>query len=139
MSSSQDFLPLLKRIYPIYYKELLVIIDALEQWKHLLKGIFIPFTIFFDHRNLLYQKKLVKMSQRLVRWARLLSEFNFKITYIMLVPLMVNPMYFLVKQTILFSEEELSFDIPFSVFRTENFCATTTLITSLTDQILNKS
>ena len=79
------------------------------------------------------------MSQRLVRWARLLSEFNFKITYIMLVPLMVNPMYFLVKQTILFSEEELSFDIPFSVFRTENFCATTTLITSLTDQILNKS
>lgn len=79
------------------------------------------------------------MSQRLVRWARLLSEFNFKITYIMLVPLMVNPMYFLVKQTILFSEEELSFDIPFNVFRTENFCATTTLITSLTDQILNKS
>ena len=36
------------------------------------------------------------------------------------------------------SEEELSSDIPFNVLRPENFCATSTLVTSLTDQILNE-
>jgi len=39
--------------YPIYDKELLSIVEALEQWRHLLKGTSIPFTIFSDHCNLL--------------------------------------------------------------------------------------
>ena len=56
-----------ERNYPIYDKELLAIVSALEHWRHLLKGTDIPFTIFSDHRNLLYQKKPEKMSQRLVR------------------------------------------------------------------------
>jgi len=68
--------------YPIYDKELLVIVEALEQWRHLLKGTSTPFTIFSDRHNLLYQKKPEKMSQRLVRWSLFLSEFNFKITYL---------------------------------------------------------
>jgi len=38
-----------ERNYPIYDKKLLAIVSALEYWRHLLKGINIPFTIFFDH------------------------------------------------------------------------------------------
>jgi len=49
--------------YAIYDKELLAIVSALEHWRHLLKGTSIPFTIFSDHRNLLYQKKPEKMTQ----------------------------------------------------------------------------
>jgi len=67
--------------YAIYDKELLAIISALEQWRHLLKGTSIPFKIFSDHKNLLYQKKPEKMTQRLVRWSLFLSEFNFTISY----------------------------------------------------------
>jgi len=70
-----------ERNYPIYDKELLAIVAALENWRHLLKGTSTPFKIFSDHRNLLYQKKPEKMSQRLVRWALFLSEFNFVIVY----------------------------------------------------------
>ena len=67
--------------YPIYDKELLAIISALENWRHFLKGSSSPFTIYSDHRNLLFQKKPEKMTQRLVRWSLFLSEFNFKILY----------------------------------------------------------
>jgi len=67
--------------YPIYNKELLAIISALENWRHFLKGSSSPFTIYSDHRNLLFQKKPEKMTQRLVRWSLFLSEFNFKILY----------------------------------------------------------
>ena len=70
-----------ERNYPIYDKELLAIVSALENWGHLLKGSDIPFIIFSDHRNLLFQKKPEKMTQRLVRWSLFLSEFSFKILY----------------------------------------------------------
>jgi len=58
-----------ERNYPIYDKELLVTVDALEHWRHLLKGTDTPFTVFSDHRNLFYQKKPEKLTQRLVHWA----------------------------------------------------------------------
>ena len=54
-----------ERYYPIYDKELLAIVVALEQWRHLLKGTSTPFTIFSDHRNLLYQKKPEKITSTL--------------------------------------------------------------------------
>ena len=59
----------------------MAIVSSLENWRHLLKGSDIPFIIFSDHRNLLFQKKPEKMTQRLVRWSLFLSEFNFKILY----------------------------------------------------------
>jgi len=48
--------------YPIYDKELLAIVAALENWRHFLKGSSTPFTIYFDHRNLLFEKKPEKMT-----------------------------------------------------------------------------
>ncbi len=122
--------------YPIYDKELLAIVEALEQWRHLLKGTSTPFTIFSDHRNLLYQKKPEKMSQRLVRWSLFLSEFNFKITYRSGSDngkpdaLSRRPDY-------ASNEEELSSDIPFNVLKPENFCAMISLV-SLNDNILHE-
>jgi len=65
-----------ERNYPIYDKELFVIVSALENWRHLLKGSDIPFIIFSDHRNLLFQKKPEKMTQRLVRWSLFLLEYK---------------------------------------------------------------
>ncbi len=124
--------------YPIYDKELLAIVESLEHWRHLLKGTSIPFTIFSDHRNLLYQKKPEKMSQRLVRWALFLSKFNFKIVYragslnSKADALSRRPDY-------ASNEEELSsIDVPFSVLRPENFCAVASAVSSLNDQILKE-
>jgi len=122
--------------YPIYDKELLAIVEALEQWRHLLKGTSIPFTIFSDHYNLLYQKKPEKMSQRLVPWALLLSEFNFKITY-RAGSANGKPDTLSRRPDYASNEEELSSDIPFNVLKPENFCAATS-IASLNDQILHE-
>jgi len=126
-----------ERNYPIYDKELLAIVESLEHWRHLLKGTSIPFIIFSDHRNLLYQKKPEKMTQRLVRWSLFLSEFNFKIVYRSGASngkpdaLSRRPDY---AHNI---DKSSIDDIPFSVLRPENFCAITSIIDSLNDQILN--
>lgn len=124
--------------YPIYDKELLAIVESLEHWRHLLKGTSIPFTIFSDHRNLLYQKKPEKMSQRLVRWALFLSEFNFKIVYRAgsangkADALSRRPDYAT-------NDEELSsIDTPFSVLRPENFCAVASIVSSLNEKIIKE-
>ena len=122
--------------YPIYDKELLAIVEALEQWRHLLKGTSNPFTIFSDHHNLLYQKKPEKMSQRLVRWALFLSEFNFKITY-RAGSSNGKPDALSRRPDYASNEEELSSDIPFNVLKPDNFCAAA-VITSLNDQILHE-
>ena len=127
-----------ERNYPIYDKELLAIVDALEHWRHLLKGTSTPFTIFSDHRNLLYQKKPEKMTQRLVRWSLFLSEFNFKITYRAGSAngkpdaLSRRPDY------ASNNDDPSSSDIPFTVFRPENFFAFTSFASSLNDQILDE-
>jgi len=126
-----------ERNYPIYDKELLAIVDALEQWRHLLKGTDTPFTIFSDHRNLLYQKKPEKMTQRLVRWSLFLSEFNFKIVYRAGSnngkpdALSRRPDYAL-------NADNSSSDVPFTVLRPENFSAVATLVSSINDQILQE-
>ena len=123
--------------YPIYDKELLAIVEALEHWRHLLKGTTTPFTIFSDHRNLLYQKKPEKMTQRLVRWALFLSEFNFKIVY-RAGPANGKPDALSRRPDYASQDESSSSDIPFTVLRPENFCAISSLVSSLNEQILQE-
>jgi len=126
-----------ERNYPIYDKELLAIISSLENWRRLLKGTSIPFTIFSDHRNLLYQKKPEKMTQRLVRWALFLSEFNFKIVYR---PGSNNskPDALSRRPDYEKSSKSSENDVPFSVLRPENFTAFPSVIPSLQDQIISE-
>ena len=123
-----------ERNYPIYDKELLAIVDSLEHWRHLLKGTSKPFTIFSDHRNLLFQKKPEKMTQRLVRWSLFLSEFNFIIKYR---SGSSNGKPDSLSRRPDYASTNSSDDVPFTVLRPENFCAVATSISSFSDEILS--
>ena len=126
-----------ERNYPIYDKELLAIIDSLENWRHFLKGATHPFIIYSDHRNLLYQKKPEKMTQRLVRWSLFLSELNFKIEYRSGSSngkpdaLSRRPDYAL-------NYEFSTSDIPFTVLRPENFSAFPVSVETFSEKILSE-
>jgi len=76
------------------------------------------------------------MSQRIVRWAHFLSEFNFKITN-RAGSANGKPDALSRRPDYAINEEELSSDIPFNVLKPENFCAATS-IASLNDQILHE-
>jgi len=124
-----------ERNYPIYDKELLAIVSALENWRHLLKGTTTPFTIFSDHRNLLFQKKPEKMTQRLVRWSLFLSEFNFKIVYR---SGSVNGKPDALSRRPDYASSDLNLNVvPFSVLRPDNFTAFPTSAVSFIDKLLN--
>ena len=46
-----------ERNYEIHDKEMLAIIRGLENWRHLLEGIYFKFEIWTDHKNLEYFMK----------------------------------------------------------------------------------
>lgn len=66
--------------YEIYDKEMLAIIRCLEEWTQYLKPLQ-HFTIRTDHRNLEYFRSIQKLSERQIRWAQFLSQFNFTLEY----------------------------------------------------------
>ncbi|QRV85327.1 Retrotransposable element Tf2 protein [Ceratobasidium sp. AG-Ba] len=70
-----------KRNYNIYHKELLAIVKALKEWRHLLKGTSLPVQIITDHKDLEPFKASKDLRGRLARWAGFLSEFNFQLKY----------------------------------------------------------
>ncbi|QRV85329.1 Retrotransposable element Tf2 protein [Ceratobasidium sp. AG-Ba] len=70
-----------ERNYDIYHKELLAIVKALEEWRHLLEGTALPVQIITDHKNLEPFKATKDLRGRLARWAGFLSEFNFQLKY----------------------------------------------------------
>jgi len=58
------FLNETERNYKIHDKEMLVIIQGLESWRHFLKGAQSKFEIWTDHKNLEYFMKAQKLNQR---------------------------------------------------------------------------
>ncbi|QRW03187.1 Retrotransposable element Tf2 protein [Ceratobasidium sp. AG-Ba] len=70
-----------ERNYDIYHKELLAIVKALKEWRHLLEGTALPVQIITDHKNLEPFKATKDLRGRLARWAGFLSEFNFQLKY----------------------------------------------------------
>jgi len=46
-----------ERNYEIYSKEMLAIIQGLENWRHLLEGAKFKFKVWTDHKNLEYFMK----------------------------------------------------------------------------------
>jgi hypothetical protein len=66
--------------YPIYDKEMLAIVRALEEWDALLRSVK-HFTVRTDHKNLAYFAQLQKLNDRQVRWSLFLSRFNCTIMY----------------------------------------------------------
>ncbi len=125
-----------ERNYSIYDKELLAIVDSLENWRHLLKGTSTPFTIFSDHRNLLFNKKPEKMTQRHVRWSLFLAEFNFVIKY-RTGSSNGKADSFSRRIDYIPPDSSSSKDVPLSVLRPENFCALASVTSSLNDKILS--
>jgi len=63
--------------YEIHDKEMLAIIQALEEWCHFLEGSQHRFEIWTDHKNLEYFMTVKKLNQRQARWSLYLSRFDF--------------------------------------------------------------
>ena len=63
---SKTFSPA-ERNYEIYDRELLAIIQALEEWHHYIQGSPHTTTILSDHKNLTYYREAQKLNRRQAR------------------------------------------------------------------------
>uniref|UniRef100_A0A803TTB8 Gypsy retrotransposon integrase-like protein 1 n=1 Tax=Anolis carolinensis TaxID=28377 RepID=A0A803TTB8_ANOCA len=70
-----------EKCWPIWEKEALAILKALECWRHFLEGSGIPFEIWSDHKNLQYLKSPRKLSPKQIRWAQYFSRFDFQLKF----------------------------------------------------------
>src|SRR5258708_803942 len=71
----------MERNYQIHNKEMLVIMCALEEWRHFLKGSDQKFEIHMDHKNLSYFREAHKLNRHQARWSLYLSRFDFILTH----------------------------------------------------------
>src|SRR5260370_33817109 len=71
----------MERNYQIHDKEMLVIMCALEEWRHFLKGSDQKLEIHTDHKNLSYFQEAHKLNHCQARWSLYLSRFNFILTH----------------------------------------------------------
>jgi len=55
--------------YEIHYKKLLTIVDAFEQWRHLLEGVQHEITMYPDHKNLQYFMTICVLNHCRAQWA----------------------------------------------------------------------
>src|SRR5258705_5021062 len=67
--------------YQIHDKEMLVIMHALEEWRHFLEGSNQKFEIHMDHKNLSYFQEAHKLNHHQAQWSLYLSRFNFILTH----------------------------------------------------------
>ncbi|QRW25063.1 Transposon Tf2-7 polyprotein [Rhizoctonia solani] len=70
-----------ERNYDIFDKELLAVVRALKEWRHLLEGTVIPVKILTDHKNLEYFQTKRDLNQRQLRWMGFLADYNYRIVY----------------------------------------------------------
>lgn len=67
--------------YSVSEKELLSIVFATKQWRHILLNTPEPFKVFVDHKPLAGEIKKKNSASRLMRFKVALSEFNFEVIY----------------------------------------------------------
>ena len=72
-----------ERNYKIYDRELLGVIQALEEWWHYIQGSGHTTIVYTDHQNLTYFKSARKLNHQQARWALYLSEFEIKLAHIL--------------------------------------------------------
>lgn len=70
-----------ERNYEIHDKELLAIIRALEEWRHLFLGSPHTLEIITDHKNLEYFTTKKQLNRRQARWSLLLADYNYSLIY----------------------------------------------------------
>jgi hypothetical protein len=66
-----------ERNYEVHDRELLAIMIALDEWRHLLIGSKEPVKIWTDHLNLTYFHQPQKLNRRQARWVTELAEYNY--------------------------------------------------------------
>ncbi|WP_164875890.1 Ty3/Gypsy family RNase HI domain-containing protein, partial [Anoxybacillus flavithermus] len=71
-----------ERNYEIYNRELLGIVRALEEWRHLLEGAPHRILIRSDHQNLTYWRSAQRLNRRQARWHLFLSQFDLKLQHV---------------------------------------------------------
>jgi hypothetical protein len=67
--------------YDVHDKELLGVVDSLEQWDVYLIGLPQTFDVYTDHQNLTSFMTTKKLNRRQVRWAERLADYDFKIIH----------------------------------------------------------
>lgn len=65
----------------IYVNKLFAIVDAFEEWHHLLKGLQHDMFVYFNHKNFWYLMITRVLNGHLVQWAFLLLQLQLVITY----------------------------------------------------------
>ena len=70
-----------ERNYEIYDRELLAIMLALAEWRHLLLGADHEVEIWTDHQNLAYFRKPQKINRRQARWVAELADYRFSLCH----------------------------------------------------------
>ncbi|QRW17432.1 Retrotransposable element Tf2 protein [Rhizoctonia solani] len=70
-----------KKNYNIFDKELLAVIRAFKEWRHLLEGLELPVQVLTDHKNLEYFSTSQSLNKQQIRWANFLVDYNFQIIY----------------------------------------------------------
>lgn len=67
--------------YDVGNRELLVVVLALQEWRHWLEGADQPLVGWTDHKNLSYLGTARRLNSRQARWALFLGRFRFILTY----------------------------------------------------------
>jgi len=70
-----------ERNYKIYDKEMLVIIRALDEWRHLVQGSKDKIEIWTDYKNLEYFLSAQRLNRRQARWSALLADYDFTLKH----------------------------------------------------------
>src|ERR1700723_588407 len=70
-------LNVVERNYEIHDKEMLAVIQALEEWHHFLEGARHKFEIWTNHKNLEYFMSPKKLNRQQASWSLYLSRFDF--------------------------------------------------------------
>jgi hypothetical protein len=66
-----------ERNYEIHDKEMLAIMQALDEWRHFLEGAPHKVEIWTDHKNLEYFMSAKKLNRRQARWSLTMARFDF--------------------------------------------------------------
>ncbi|KAB5587910.1 Retrotransposable element Tf2 [Ceratobasidium theobromae] len=77
---SKSFLPA-EQNYDIFNKEMLALICALKEWRHLLEGTETPVEVLTDHCNLEHFTVKKVLNRWQIRWANFLVDYNIQIKY----------------------------------------------------------
>ena len=67
--------------YEIHDKELLAIVWAMKRWRSMLLSAKLSIKVLTDHQALTYFMTNKQLNRRQVRWAELLADYDFTITY----------------------------------------------------------